>query len=93
MKKLTQFHVIRSTSMNIVILLTLFAGLLSLQGCVTKLVTVPVKVVYGTTKLVAKGTYHAVKAVIPDGQKKNEAEAHKNDSSNATEPTATPISE
>ncbi len=41
---------------------------LVLQGCMaTKLVTVPVKVAYGTTKVVVKGTSAAVGAVIPDG--------------------------
>ena len=41
---------------------------LVLQGCMaTKLVTVPVKVAYGTTKVVVKGTSASVGAVIPDG--------------------------
>ncbi len=41
----------------------------SLQGCMaTKLVTVPVKVAYGTTKAVVKGTGAVVGAVIPDGE-------------------------
>lgn len=40
----------------------------SLQGCMaTKLVTVPVKVAYGTTKAVVKGTGAVIGAVIPDG--------------------------
>lgn len=38
-----------------------------LQGCVHKLVTVPVKVAYKTTKGVVKGTAAVVGAVIPDG--------------------------
>ena len=39
----------------------------ALQGCLaTKVVTVPVKVAYGTTKLVVKGTAAAVRAVVPD---------------------------
>ncbi len=39
-----------------------------LQGCMaTKLVTVPVKVAYGTTKAVVKGTGAVIGAVIPDG--------------------------
>lgn len=40
---------------------------LFLQGCVHKLVTVPVKVAYKTTKGVVKGTAAVVGAVIPDG--------------------------
>ena len=38
-----------------------------LQGCVYKLVTVPVKVAYKTTKGVVKWTAAVVGAVIPDG--------------------------
>ncbi|WP_174493056.1 NF038104 family lipoprotein [Acinetobacter sp. Marseille-Q1623] len=38
-----------------------------LQGCVYKLVTVPVKAAYGVTKGVVKGTAAVVGAVIPDG--------------------------
>ena len=38
-----------------------------LQGCIYKLVTVPVKVAYKTTKGVVKGTSAVVGAVIPDG--------------------------
>lgn len=38
-----------------------------LQGCIHKLVTVPVKVAYKTTKGVVKGTAAVVGAVIPDG--------------------------
>lgn len=41
---------------------------LSLQAClVSKIVTVPVKVAYGTTKAVVKGTVAVAGAVIPDG--------------------------
>ncbi len=40
---------------------------LGLQACITKVVTVPVKVAYGTTKAVVKGTGAVVGAVIPDG--------------------------
>ncbi|UNU73499.1 NF038104 family lipoprotein [Moraxella nasovis] len=43
-----------------------------LQGCVHKVVTVPVKVAYKTTKGVVKGTAKVVKAVIPDGDKKDD---------------------
>lgn len=55
---------------------------LSLQAClVTKVVTVPVKVAYGTTKAVVKGTVAVADAVIPDGDdgeaKKKEADKDK----------------
>ena len=43
-----------------------------LQGCIHKLVTVPVKVAYKTTKGVVKGTAAVVGAVIPDGDDKKE---------------------
>ncbi|UYF73288.1 NF038104 family lipoprotein [Acinetobacter ursingii] len=43
------------------------ACVLMLQGCITKVVTVPVKVAYGTTKAVVKGTAAVVSAAIPDG--------------------------
>lgn len=40
---------------------------MTLQAClVTKIVTVPVKVAYGTTKAVVKGTAAVVGAAIPD---------------------------
>ncbi len=43
------------------------AAIFGLQGCLaTKVVTVPVKVAYGTTKLVVKGTAAAVRAIVPD---------------------------
>jgi len=38
-----------------------------LQGCVHKVVTVPVKVAYKTTKGVVKGTVAVAKTVIPGG--------------------------
>ncbi|HBN5963940.1 TPA: NF038104 family lipoprotein [Acinetobacter baumannii] len=38
-----------------------------LQGCVYKLVTVPVGIAYKTTKGVVKGTAAVVGVVIPDG--------------------------
>ena len=53
---------------------------LSLQGClVTKIVTVPVKVAYGTTKAVVKGTVAVAEAVIPDAEddKKKDADKEK----------------
>jgi hypothetical protein len=48
-------------------LLTVVACVLFLQGCIYKIVTVPVKVAYKTTKGVVKGTAAVVGAVIPDG--------------------------
>ncbi|WP_368570889.1 NF038104 family lipoprotein [Acinetobacter haemolyticus] len=38
-----------------------------LQGCIHKVVTVPVEAAYKTTKGVVKGTAAVVGAVIPDG--------------------------
>ena len=46
----------------------LLSCVILLQGCVHKLVTVPVKVAYKTTKGVVKGTAVVVGAVIPDGE-------------------------
>lgn len=40
---------------------------LLLQGCIHKLVTVPLGVAYSTTKVAVKGTAMVVGAVIPDG--------------------------
>lgn len=43
-----------------------------LQGCVHKIVTVPAKIAYKTTKGVVKGTVAVGKAIIPgDGDKKD----------------------
>ena len=47
--------------------LAVIACVLFLQGCIYKLVTVPVKIAYKTTKGVVKGTAAVVGAVIPDG--------------------------
>ena len=38
-----------------------------LQGCIHKVVTVPAKVAYKTTKYAVKGTAAVVSAAIPDG--------------------------
>lgn len=46
-------------------IIAILAACLSLQACVHKLVTVPVKVAYKTTKTVAKGAIAVGKAVIP----------------------------
>ena len=48
--------------------LTVVACVLFLQGCIYKIVTVPVKVAYKTTKGAVKGTAVVVGAVIPDGE-------------------------
>ena len=53
--------------MNIAIrVLAVSMCIIMLQGCIHKLVTVPVKVAYKTTKGVVKGTAAVVGAVIPD---------------------------
>lgn len=53
--------------MKLLNLLVILAMALSLQACLaSKLVTVPVKVAYGTTKAVVKGTGAVVGAAIPD---------------------------
>ncbi|WP_296404029.1 NF038104 family lipoprotein [Psychrobacter sp.] len=46
-------------------LLTIIISSIMLQGCIHKLVTVPVKVAYKTTKGVVKGTVAVTKAIIP----------------------------
>lgn len=45
---------------------------LFLQGCIHKIVTVPVKVAYKTTKVAVKGTVAVVGAIIPDGDDEDE---------------------
>ncbi|MEF2154986.1 NF038104 family lipoprotein [Luteimonas sp. FXH3W] len=40
----------------------------NLTGCLTSVVTLPVKVAYGTGKLAVKGTAAAVRAVIPNDE-------------------------
>lgn len=50
---------------------TMLVCILTLQGCITKVVTVPAKVAYKTTKGVVKGTAAVVGAVIPDGEDKD----------------------
>ncbi|KAB0626677.1 hypothetical protein F7P75_08845 [Acinetobacter gandensis] len=57
--------------------LAVVACVLFLQGCIHKIVTVPVKVAYKTTKGVVKGTAAVVGAVIPDGDDENEEESDK----------------
>ena len=53
------------------------ACMLLLQGCITKVVTVPAKVAYKTTKGVVKGTAYVVGAVIPDGDDDDEKDTKK----------------
>ena len=50
-----------------------------LQGCILKIVTVPVKVAYKTTKGVVKGTAAVVGAVIPDGDDEESSDKKKKD--------------
>ena len=53
------------------------ASVFLLQGCITKIVTVPVKVAYKTTKGVVKGTAAVVGAIIPDGEEDSSKEQDK----------------
>ena len=46
-------------------LIVIIASMFLLQACVHKIVTVPVKVAYKTTKGVVKGTVAVTKAIIP----------------------------
>ncbi|WP_182406387.1 NF038104 family lipoprotein [Psychrobacter sp. GP33] len=46
-------------------IIVILASMFLLQACVHKLVTVPVKVAYKTTKGVVKGTVAVTKAIIP----------------------------
>lgn len=46
-------------------LIAILASMFLLQACVHKIVTVPVKVAYKTTKGVVKGTVAVGKAIIP----------------------------
>ena len=54
-------------------LAVILCGLL-LQGCIHKLVTVPLGVAYSTTKVAVKGTAAVVGAVIPDGDDESESD-------------------
>ena len=54
----------------LLVLLSVFA----LQGCIHKVVTVPVKVAYKTTKGVVKSTSAVAGAVIPDGDDEDDKE-------------------
>ncbi|WOE31631.1 MULTISPECIES: NF038104 family lipoprotein [unclassified Acinetobacter] len=61
--------------MNKVIIV--LASMLLLQGCITKLVTVPVGLAYDVTKGAVKGTVAVVDAVIPDGDDDEDDQKHK----------------
>ena len=65
--------------------LAVVACVLFLQGCITKIVTVPVKVAYKTTKGVVKGTAAVVGAVMPDGDDEEEDDSSKNKKSKSQE--------
>ena len=58
---------------------TVLVCVVMLQGCIHKLVTVPVKAAYGVTKGVVKGTAAVVGAVIPDGDDEDEKKKDKDD--------------
>ena len=45
----------------------LFMLMMVLQGCVHKIVTVPIKTAYKTTKYAVKGTVAVAGLAIPDG--------------------------
>lgn len=53
------------------VLLAMALSVFVLQGCVHKIVTVPVKIAYKTTKGVVKGTTKVVKAIVPSDNKKD----------------------
>lgn len=55
----------------------ILTSILMLQGCITKIVTVPVKVAYKTTKGVVKGTAAVVGAIIPGGDDEQDQDKNK----------------
>ena len=55
-------------------LLLIVSSAFILQGCVHKVVTVPVKVAYTATKGVVKGTVAVTKAIIPRDSKDKDKE-------------------
>ncbi|KND22995.1 hypothetical protein HG534_02595 [Moraxella osloensis] len=55
-------------------LLLIVSSAFILQGCVHKVVTVPVKVAYTATKGVVKGTVAVTKAIIPGDSKDKDKE-------------------
>ncbi|MDO4250797.1 MAG: NF038104 family lipoprotein [Moraxella sp.] len=66
--------------MKSIFCIALLGSCLLLQGCVHKVVTVPAKIAYKTTKGVVKGTVAVGKAIIPgDGDDDNDAKKQTND--------------
>ena len=59
--------------------IAILACIVMLQGCITKIVTVSVKVAYKTTKGVVKGSAAVVGAVIPDGDDDDDKKKEKDD--------------
>ena len=56
--------------------IVILASMFLLQACVHKIVTVPVKVAYKTTKGIVKGTVAVTKAIIPgDSSDKKDKDA------------------
>ena len=60
-------------------IIVILASIFLLQACVHKIVTVPVKVAYKTTKGVVKGTVAVTKAIIPGGDEDDEDQTSKKD--------------
>lgn len=58
-------------------LIVILISTLFLQACVHKIVTVPAKIAYKTTKGVVKGTVAVGKAIIPGGEDDDEDEDRK----------------
>lgn len=70
-------------------IMVLLGSMLIMQGCIYKVVTVPVKVAYKTTKVVVKGTAAVVGAVIPDGDEKEKDPSGQQEPSAASNPDKT----
>lgn len=58
-------------------LIIVLASMFLLQACVHKVVTVPVKVAYKTTKGVVKGTAAVTRAIIPGGKEDDDKKDRK----------------
>lgn len=61
--------------------MSILTCMLFLQGCIYKIVTVPVEIAYKTTKGVVKGTAVVVDAIIPDGGH-DDADSNEDDEDN-----------
>ena len=57
--------------------IVIIASVFLLQACIHKIVTVPVKVAYKTTKGVVKGTVAVGKAIIPGDSDDNDEDDKK----------------